>query len=121
LAHPLRQAPPALGRPKGTVEQEHAPLHQARKEVEALEELPVVAGHQGGALDQVAGADRPRPKAQVRHRERTRFLRVVDEIALGIQGRVFADDRDRVFVGADRAIGAEAIDHRPHFRRGPGP
>ena len=70
----------------------------------------MVAGHQRGALDQVAGADRPRPKTQVRNSDRARFLGVVDEIALGKQIGVLANDRDRVFIGAHGAIGAEAVE-----------
>jgi hypothetical protein len=45
---------------------------------------------------------------------RTRFLRVVDEIALGVKLRVVTDDLDRVLVGADRAVRAQPVEHRPH-------
>ena len=61
--------------------------------------------------DQVRRADRLRAEAQVRDRHRAGLLRVVDEIALGVVVGLVADDLDRVLVGADRAVGAQAVEH----------
>ncbi len=38
---------------------------------------------------------------------RAGFMGVVDEIALGVEAGILGDDFDAVFIGADRAIGAE--------------
>ena len=68
-----------------------------------------------GILDEVGRADRFRPEPQVRHRHRTRLLRVVDEVALGEQVGVLADDLHRRLVGPDGAVGAEPEEHRLHL------
>ena len=110
-----RQPPPALGAVEGTVEQQRAALHQASGELEAIDEIPLMAGHQRGTLHQVGGTDRPRPEAQMRHRHRAGLLRVVDEVGLHEQLGALADDLDRALVAAHGAIGAQAIDDRPHL------
>ena len=69
-AQPLGQPLPGLGQVVGAVEQEHPTDIDAGQQIEALHEIPLVAGHEGGPLDQVGGADRPRPEAQMRHRDR---------------------------------------------------
>jgi hypothetical protein len=48
----------------------------------------------------------------MRNRLRARFVAVIDEVALRIAPGVLGDDLDRVLVGADRAVGAQAIEHR---------
>ena len=80
-----------------------------------LEQAELVAGDEVGILDEVRRADRLRPEAQVRHRHRTRLLRVVDEVALGEQVGVLADDLHRRLVRPDRAVGAEPEEHRLHL------
>ena len=60
--------------------------------------------------DEVGGANRLRPEAQMRNRHRAGFLRVVNEIALREVVGVFADDFDRFLVGADRAVRAESVE-----------
>ena len=115
LALALRQPPPGFGRLPGAVDQQQATGFQPRQRIETLQEIPVVHRHQGGPLDQIRGTDRPRPKAQVRHRERARLLGVVDEITLHKQGRGLTDDLDRALVGPHRAVTAKAVDHRPHL------
>ena len=47
----------------------------------------------------------------MRHRHRSRFLGVVDEVSLSVIVCVLANDLDRVLVRADRAICAQAIEH----------
>ena len=42
------------------------------------------------------------------------FLGVIDEVALGVEVGVFADDFDGVLVGADGAVGAQAEEDGPH-------
>ena len=53
------------------------------------------------------------PEAQVRHRLRPGLLRVIDEVRLHVDVGVLADDLDGVLVGADRPVGAEAVEHGP--------
>ncbi len=72
-----------------------------------------MAGQEVGLVDQVGAADRLRAEAQVRDGHRAGLLRVVDEVALGVVVGRLADDLDRVLVGADRAVGAQAVEHRP--------
>ena len=72
-----------------------------------------MAGDEVCLPDQVRRADRPRAEAQVRDGHRARLLRVVDEVALGVVRRLLADDLDRVLVGADRAVRAQAEEHAP--------
>ena len=91
-----------------------APGAASRSTSWRVEETELVASDEIRRSDQVRRADRPRPEAQVRDRLRARFVRVVDEIALGIEPRVLGDDLDAVLVGADRAIGAQAVEHRAH-------
>jgi hypothetical protein len=55
-----------------------------------------------------------RAEAQVRDRDRAGLLGVVDEVALGEVVRVLADDLDAVLVGADRAVGAQAVEQGAH-------
>src|SRR6478752_2518323 len=58
-----------------------------------------------------------RSEAQMRDRHRSRFLGVVDEVPLCEQIRLVTDDLDRILVGAYGAIGAEAVEQRPHGAR----
>ena len=63
--HPRGDVGPAgLGRP-GAVEQQRGPWGGQLQQVELLQEIPVVAGHQLGLADQVGGADRLGAEAQV--------------------------------------------------------
>ena len=72
-----------------------------------------MAGHEVGPVHQVRALDRPRAEAHVRGGHRAGLARVVDEVALGVQRRVLADDLHRVAVGAHRAVAAEAEEHGP--------
>ncbi len=72
--------------------------------------------HERGPADEIGGADGPGPEAQVRDGHRPRLLRVVDEVSLGVVVRLLADDLDRVLVGPDGAVGAQAVEDRAHRR-----
>ena len=50
------------------------------------------------------------PKRRLADRVGAGLLGVVDEVALGAVRRVVADDLDGVLVGADGAVGAEAVE-----------
>ena len=100
------------------VQQEDArPAPRVLEHVDLVQELELMAGDEAGAIDQVGRADRTRARAQVRDRDRAGLLRVVDEVALHVEVGLLADDLDRVLVGADRAVGAEAVEHRRRRRR----
>jgi len=73
-----------------------------------------VTGDETRLLDEIRGANRPGAESQVTHCNAARFFRVVEEIALAVMGRAFADDLDRILVGADGAIRPEAEEHRPY-------
>ncbi len=47
-------------------------------------------------------------------RPRARLLGVVDEVPLGIQRRLLADDLHRVLVRPHGPVGAETVEDRPH-------
>ena len=63
-------------------------------------------------LHEVGRPDRLRPEAQVRHGLRAGLLRVVDEVALGVQVLLGPEDLDRVLVRADRPVRAEPEEDR---------
>ncbi len=69
-------------------------------------------GDEVGLAHQVDRADWFRPKAQVRDGDRARLLRVIDEVALRVIFRAFADDLDGIFVRAHRAVRAQTVKHR---------
>ena len=71
--------------------------------------------HEAGLLHEVGGPDRPRAEAEVGHRHRPRLLRVVDEVALGVELGALRDDLDRVLVGADGPVGSESVEERAHL------
>jgi hypothetical protein len=85
-----------------------------------LEQPELVARHEAGALDEVGGPDRIGTEAQVRHGDRARLLRVVDEVALGEEVGALPDDLHRALVGADRSVGAEAEEQGLHLAGGTG-
>ncbi len=72
-----------------------------------------MAGDKAGPVDQVGRVDRPRAEAHMRDGNGAGFFRVVNEVALGIHRRVFADDLDRVLAGPDRPVAAQPVEHRP--------
>ena len=58
----------------GRVQQENRSLSGVLKYVDLVQEVELVAGHKAGAVYEIGGADGPRTRAQVRDRDRTRFL-----------------------------------------------
>ncbi len=114
LLHRARERVPHLAGRLRAVEQQRRAVGRAAEHVGAVEQPELVAADEAGPLDEVGGPDRLRPEAQVRDRLRARLLRVVDEVALGIQALLVAEDLDRVLVRADGAVGAEAEEDRAH-------
>ncbi len=104
------QLVPDLVGAEGAVEEEHGAGRGGLEHVELLEEDEGVAGHEVRRGDEVGGADGLGPEAQVGDRDGAGLLGVVDEVALGVVGRVLADDLDGVLVGAHGAVRAEAVE-----------
>ncbi len=101
----------ALGRERGVQQQRGAGAGVA-EHVVAVEEAELVAGDEVGGADQVGRLERLGPKAQVADGDRAGLLAVVDEVALRVQVGAVAEDLDGVLVGADRAVGTQAEEHR---------
>ena len=78
----------------------------------------LVAGHKIGPVDEVRGPDLVAGEPQVRDGDRPGLLRVVDEVALGVQVAVLAHDLDGVLVGADGAVRAQPVEHCPDVALG---
>ena len=95
--------------PEG-VEQEAAAFLDALEDVVLLEVGGDVAGYEVGGADEVRGLDGGLAEAEVRTGVAAALLGVVVEVGLGIQVGVGADDLDGVLVGADGAVGAEAVE-----------
>ena len=60
--------------------------------------------------DQIAGANAIGTKTQVRDGDCTGFFRVVNKVPLSVKVGAVANNLDAVFVGADRAVRAQAIE-----------
>ena len=112
LLHLARQPLPDLVGRVGRVQQEDRPVRRVLEHVDPFQELELMAGDEPGLRDQIGRPDRTRARAQVGDRRRARLLGVVDEVALHVQIGLFPDDLDRVLVGADGAVGAEAVEQR---------
>ncbi len=80
--------------------------------VEAVEQTELVARDEIGLLDQIGRADRLGPEPQVRHGHRAGLLRVVDEVPLGVEVGLVADDLDRRLVRPDGPVAAQRVEHR---------
>ena len=70
-------------------------------------------GDEVGFGDQIGAMNGLGAKAQMRNGARPGFFRIVDKVTLGIIIGLFADDLDRVLIGADCAIGAQTPEDRP--------
>ena len=110
LLHSLGELVPHFSRGVRRVEEEDRAWHGCLKHVHLLEEAEVVAGHEAGVRDQVAGANRRGTEAQVRRGHGAGLLRVVHKVALRVVGRLRADDLDGVLVGAHRSVGAQSVE-----------
>ncbi len=69
-----------------------------------------MTGHELRRLDQVRLADQFLAETNVRYRDRTRLLGIIDKIALGVVVRVLADNLYRVFVRTNGTVGAESVE-----------
>ena len=114
LLHGARQMIPDLVGAVGAVEQEGGARRGQPQHVLRSHETELVAADEVRRADQIGRADRPRPEAQMRDGLRARFVRVVDEIALRVEAGILGDDLHAVLVGAHRAVGAQAVEHRAH-------
>src|SRR5947207_15489028 len=70
-----------------------------------------MTGYELRFADEIGRWKRPVAEAEMRHRRLASFFRVIDEIALCVMTGV-AEDLAGILVGADGAVGAEAIEHR---------
>src|SRR5713226_6350703 len=102
---------PDFVRAKRAVEQKNAARNQGAEHVIALEENPLMAGHEVGFGNQVAGADRLRSKPQVRDGHGARLFGVIDEVALRVVVGTLAYDLDGVLVRANGAISTQTVEH----------
>ena len=102
------------------IEQERPAGHQRLKHVVAVQEDRLMAGDEIGLAHQVDRANRLGPEPQVGDRHCAGLLRIIDEVALRVVGSVLANDLDRVLIGANRAVRAEAVEHRAHHLVGLG-
>ena len=105
-----RQARPHGFRREGRIQQEGAAGLGAGQNIQPVHQALEVAGNEAGALNQVGRAHRFWAEAQVADGHRAGLLRVVHEVALGPVVRLFADDLDAVLVGADGAVGTQAVE-----------
>jgi len=108
LIDPRQRIPDLIVAAQG-VQQKGPARRRLLEQIKALGDELLVAAHELGLVDQIDRLDRPRTETQVRRRHRARLFRVVDKVTLGIVFGLFTDDLDRVLVGADGAIGAEAV------------
>ena len=92
-----------------------APVRGEVQHVERLEQAPLVHADERGLVDEVAAVDRMLVDTHVADGGAARLLRVVDEVRLHTHVGVAADDLRGVLVGADGAVGAEAVEHGPHL------
>ena len=60
--------------------------------------------------EEIGGANRFRPEAQMRHCHRAGLLRVVNEVTLGVVVCVLPDDFDALLVRAHGAVGTETVE-----------
>ncbi len=103
-------SPDLVGRER-CVEQEDPAVASVLEHVESIEQAELVAGDEVGLLHEVGRADRGATEAKVRHGHRAGLLRVVDEVPLGVEVGLRADDLHGGLVRADGPVGAERIEH----------
>ncbi|MNF65088.1 hypothetical protein D3C84_468390 [compost metagenome] len=113
-AQPLGQLTPHLVSLIGGIEQQGRPFGGVLQQIDRFDKAPLVAADKARLLDKPGRIDGLGAKAQVGDGARARLLGVVDEVALGVEALQLADDLDAVLVGADRAVGTESEEQRPH-------
>ena len=108
LFHSVRQVLLGGFRVPNAVQQECAAVLQPFQQVVLAEVRRNVAGYEIRRIDQVGRTDRLVAETQVRCRIAARLFRVVGEVGLAVfVGRV-ADDFNRVLVGSNGTVGAQA-------------
>ena len=108
-----QRVPHPVGRVRAVQEQCRA-VCRAAEDVDPVEHPELVAADEARPLHEVGRPDRPWPETKVRDRLRSRLLRVVDEVALGEQTFLRAEDLDRVLVRADGSVRAQSEEDRAH-------
>ena len=105
---------PDLVRAEGRIEQEDRPRRRGAQHIIALEETKLMDGNQVRFVNEIGAVDRVRPKTQMRNGERARLFGIIDKVALGIIVGLFADNLNRILVGADCAIRTQAPENRTY-------
>jgi len=106
------QVVPHLFRSVRAVQQKCRTLGSRIQDVVFLDEGKLMTSHEVGLLYHVSRSDGLGAEAEMRYGDASRLLRVVDEIALGVEVRAFAYDLDAVLVGADRAVSPKSEEYR---------
>ena len=96
----------------GCIEQEDAARRRQPQDILSLEEACLVASDEACLSNQIGSLDRIRPETEVRNGLGARFVRIVNEIALGVAPGILGDDFHAVLVGPDRSVSAEAVEDR---------
>ena len=100
------------------VEQEGGAGSGEPKYIDSIKEAELVAGDEACGGNLIRRVNRVWPEAKVRDRLRPGFMRIVDEIALGVAIGILRQDLDAAFVGADCSIGSKSIENGAnHFVR----
>ena len=102
------------------VQEEHAAVLDIVHHVVVRDVRRVVARHEIRLVDEVGGFDGLVPEPQVRNGKTARLFGIVEEIALRVLVGMVADNLDGVFVRADRAVAAQAVELAAHSALGRG-
>ena len=94
------------------VEKEDRSLPRRFKNRLLFEQVVLVASDEIRGGDQIRGANRIFSKPQMRNRDGSRLLRVVNKIRLGMEAEFLGNDLDRILVRTHRAVGAKAEEDR---------
>ena len=95
----------------GAVQQENRARRGDAQHIAAFDKSKLMAGDKIRLLNKVRGTDRMRPEAQMRNRQRSRFVRVIDEVALSMEAGIFSNNLDAVLVGSNRSVGTKTIEN----------
>ena len=106
-----RQVIPDFVRPVWSVQEERCAFFGDVQNFVLLEEDELVHAYEIRFPDLVSAVDRPGAKAQVGDGLGPCLPGVVDEVSLGIERRLLADNLDGVLIGAHGAIRAESPEH----------
>ena len=110
LLHLARQTVPNFARLTGRVKQKNGAGCGVLEHVDLIDELKLMAGDKARALDEISRANRTRARPQMRNRDCSGFLGVVNEVALHELSSFMPDDLDGVLVRTDGAVSAETVE-----------